>query len=356
LPPLTRRDFLALAGVGYIWPSELKRYPDPATDLDVGLLTNPAFTSGMSARHLRLFSRRSNWLLYWSERSGTRQAFVLDLESSQSKQLTDVTALDPAGLSFSPDDRNFYFFEGPSLYLAAVTNGKGREIYRTSDTAQRTGFAVASDGTVFVAERSAGASRILTLSKQNPRVIFESADEIQSIAARPRHTELFFRTADAVWLLNADGSGKLRVKTAPGEIADAAWTPSGRTLTYLHIPEDTRELITLREFNPEDNTDHLIASTSQFISAAANGDASVFTGASRSKASAYVLILLRSVKRDLTLCEHHASDPRMVEPVFSPDSQSVFFVSDRHGRPAVYRVRVERFVEQTLADESGSGK
>ena len=95
----------------------------------------------------------------------------------------------------------------------------------------------------------------------------------------------------------------------------------------------------------------MIAKTSQFISAAANADASVFAGASRSKASPYVLILLRSVKRELTLCEHRASDPGMVEPVFSPDSQSIFFVSDRHGKAALYRVHVERFVEETPEDQ-----
>ena len=36
--------------------------------------------------------------------------------------------------------------------------------------------------------------------------------------------------------------------------------------------------------------------------------------------------------------------------VFSPDSQSILFVSDRHGKPAIYQVRVGRFVEETTAD------
>jgi oligogalacturonide lyase len=36
-----------------------------------------------------------------------------------------------------------------------------------------------------------------------------------------------------------------------------------------------------------------------------------------------------------------------VTPLFSPDSQRVFFQSDRDGKPAVYRVQVERFVENT---------
>src|SRR5262249_1036451 len=111
-----------------------------------------------------------------------------------------------------------------------------------------------------------------------------------------------------------------------------------------------KELITLRENSPEEGTDRLLAKTSQFISVSPNSDASVFTGASRSRASAYVLILLRVVRRELTLCEHRASDASMVHPAFSPDSQNVLFVSDRHGKPAIYMIRVNRFVEQTEAE------
>ena len=52
-------------------------------------------------------------------------------------------------------------------------------------------------------------------------------------------------------------------------------------------------------------------------------------------------------KRELTLCEHRASDPSLVTVVFTSDSQSIIFVSDRHGKPALYRVPVEKFVEET---------
>ena len=49
----------------------------------------------------------------------------------------------------------------------------------------------------------------------------------------------------------------------------------------------------------------------------------------------------------MTLAEHRASDAAMVTPMLAPNSQSVFFVSDRHGKPAIYRINVERFVEET---------
>jgi oligogalacturonide lyase len=58
-------------------------------------------------------------------------------------------------------------------------------------------------------------------------------------------------------------------------------------------------------------------------------------------------LLLRTTQRELTMCEHRASNPGVVAPVFSADSQQIFFQSDKQGKPAIYRVHVERFVEKT---------
>jgi oligogalacturonide lyase len=49
----------------------------------------------------------------------------------------------------------------------------------------------------------------------------------------------------------------------------------------------------------------------------------------------------------LPLCEHRSSDATAVRPVFSPDSQRVFYQSDRDGKPAIYAVNVQKLVEPT---------
>jgi oligogalacturonide lyase len=344
-----------MAAAGRIFPPEWTRYADPATELDVIRLTDPAFTSGMSAPHLRQFTRRSEFLLYWSERAaggsaGARQAFLLDLKQGGSRQLTDAAALDFSSLSLSLDERSLLFFDGPSLNETLLTATHAREIHRVPDGAVRKGLAVAADGSILFSEREKGRTRIISVLRQVSRRIVETDQEIDELMVRPRHPQVLYRTGGQLWLVNGDGSGKRQLKIEPGETAGAIWIPSGRTLIYLHIPENPKELVTLREHAPDDGSDKLLAKTSQFISVSPNADASVFTGASRSKASAYVLILLRVVRRELTLCEHHASDPAMVEPVFTPDSQSIVFVSDRHGKPALYQVHVARFVEETSAD------
>jgi oligogalacturonide lyase len=209
----------------------------------------------------------------------------------------------------------------------------------------RSGFAVAADGTILFAE----GSRIVRVSLQKTGPIAEADGAIDLLMARPRRAQVVYRQANSFWLMNTDGSGKkkLPIAAASGAPGEALWSPNGRTLLYLQVPDDPKQLVTLREISPEDSTDQLVSRTSQFGTFAPNADASVFAGASRSRASAYILILLRVTRRELTLCEHRASDPAMVCVVFAPDSQSIVFVSDRHGKAALYRVPVEKFVEET---------
>ena len=266
---------------------------------------------------------------------------MLDLKTGSSKQLTDAVALDRMSICLSADEKSVYYFDGTALTETPVSSLKTRVIYQASTS--RRGMTVAADGSIFFAD---GTHLIRISSKQKPVAIAEAA-AIDFVIARPKVAQLVYRSNGGVSLVNLDGTSARKLKLEPGRNEEMLWTPSGRSLIYLHVPDDARELITLRENIPDEGTDREIARTSQFAAVSANGDASVFTGASRGKASAYVLILLRVTRRELTLCEHRASDARIVSPIFTPDSQSVVFVSDRHGKPALYRVQVEKFVEAT---------
>ena len=54
-----------------------------------------------------------------------------------------------------------------------------------------------------------------------------------------------------------------------------------------------------------------------------------------------------AARRELALAEHRASDAALVAPAFAPNSQFVVFVSDRHGKPAIYWIAVDKLVSET---------
>jgi oligogalacturonide lyase len=120
-------------------------------------------------------------------------------------------------------------------------------------------------------------------------------------------------------------------------------------LFLREVPKNDVFISEVREVKPEEGKERCVSKTSQFAAFSPNEDDSVFVGASRSKAQPNIILLLRSAQRELTLCEHHSSNPMDVRPAFSPDSRRVYFQSNREGKPAIYSVNVEQLVEPTAA-------
>jgi oligogalacturonide lyase len=162
---------------------------------------------------------------------------------------------------------------------------------------------------------------------------------------------LYHRSESELWLVNFDGAQNRKLRIAAGGLGTALWSPDGRSILYLNFPTDPKQLNNVRECTPDTNEDRLVSKTSQFVAFNRNSDASVLVGASSSKASPFVLLLVRAVRRELTLCEHRATQPRTVTPIFSPNSQRVFFQSDREGKSAIYSMVVDKLVEETETDE-----
>jgi oligogalacturonide lyase len=358
----TRRSFLFAAFAasrlaadghkGSAFPTEWQRYQDPTTELDVYRLTDPAYSSTLPAYYNRAISRNSGTLLYTSDREGTPQAFRMDLKTGAAKQLTEVPDLDGSSLTLTPDNRSFCYFAGRKLYLSNLTSLRERQLYEIPEGWERCeGMSVGPDGThATFAERKGDTSRLrmISLAQGVPRLIVEAPYVISHPVHRPMRAQILYRRGqESLWLVDEDGKPNRQLKIAEGAAGPANWSPDGKSIVYLSIPADTTQLAQLRELTPDANTEKLIAKTSQFAAFGMNHDSSVFVGASRSNASPTILLLLRVTRREMTLCEHKASHAESVGPRFSPDSQRIYFESDRHGKPALYCMHVERLVEKT---------
>jgi len=349
------------AGRDEILPSEARRYADPATDLPVVRLTDPAHRSWLPAWPGRTIGHRAGFLIYASDRSGSVQAYRLDLKTGQSRGLTEARSLIPDSLSLTPDERGFCYLDGDALVSANFSNLRTRDVCRLSAGYEAgTGFRLSDDGLYAVlVERKAPASRVRLITMRTGAAVTlaeSAADDLSEPAVRPKRAGISYRRGkDELWVVNFDAAQNRKLHIADGGTGPAFWSADGRAILYLNYPADPKQLHNIREFVPDTNEDRAVASTTQFVAFGGNGDSSVFVGASGSKASPYVLLLVRSVKRELTLCEHHASDPAHVNPTFSPNSQRIFFQSDRDGKMAIYTMVVDRLVSETETEEENDG-
>jgi oligogalacturonide lyase len=346
-------------------PSAYFHYKDPSTEFPVLRLTDPAFTSLLPAHYGRAVSHKGTFLLYSSDVAGRMEAFRMEAKNGVSRQLTEQERLDPASLTLSTDERSFCCIAAGRLLSVNLGNGRVREVYRIPEGFESgSGMSLAADGLyaaliektlmekLIEKKRSTHRLRLIRMADGTATTLAESdvsepGREMRDPIIRPGRAAVLYSREGGLWLANYDGQQNYRLHLAEGESGPANWSPDGRSVLYLNYPADRRKLHNIREFVPDTNEDASVADTTQFVAFERNADASVFTGASGSKASPHVLLLVRAVKRELTLCEHRASDPRMVSPIFSPNSQNVFFVSDQHGKPAIYSMAVEKFVSET---------
>lgn len=362
---ITRRSLLVAALVAArlsaegrkaeVFPSDASRYPDPLTEIEVYRLTKPGYATTLTAYYNRGIAKNSGWMLCASERAGAVQAFHLDLKSGDMKQWSDVKGLDGSSLTLVPDNRAFCYVAARGLYMTNVSNLKERMLYEADggwDFAG--GMSVGPDGThATLVERKGDASRIrmAPLGPGATRTVVEAPFPMAAPIPRPMRAQMLYRQgSEALWMVNLDGTQNRKLKLAPGGIGTPNWSADGKTILYLNFPDDHTQLNNLREYTPDTGTDKLIGKTSQFASFGANRDASVFVGASRNSSPA-VLLFLRAGHSERTMCEHKSSNPETVAPLFSPDSQRIYFQSDRHGKAAIYSMHVEKLVEKTDAAE-----
>jgi oligogalacturonide lyase len=361
---MTRRALLlaslaapALAQRGRVLPFEGKRYADPATEFPVEMLTDPNYPSFLPYPYARAIARRGLFFLFASDRGSGMQAFRFELRSGEMKQLTEAQDLQSWSLNILPDDRTFCYLAGRSLWLTPFGSLKDREVYRAPEGWEfGDGLSVSVDGVSAVLVEKQGQRhrlRLIGIARGTAVTVAEADEPIRHPQPRPRRASVLYQHGESLHLVNFDGQQNKRLcdlKPSPGA---AQWSPDGRSVFYLSAKE---KLITLREVTPDTMQDKLIAPTSQFRSFSRNSDASVFIGAGGSVASPYILILVRAVRRELTLCEHKASDPSTVAPIFSPTSQRIYFESDRHGKSAIYSVVLDKFLEKTDEDDKQEQK
>jgi oligogalacturonide lyase len=322
---------------------EFSAYLDPATENIVVRLTDPRHTSHSPAAQNRHITGRSGLLLFSNDRHGAPAPFTLDLKTAALKQLAEPENLKPDALSLDSTDRACLFLDGQALIRVTLDHGKSKML---ADGVEDFHLHGTREGIVVLRK-----GKLELLEEERFTVLAEGASS-RGLVSPAQNACCFTRAvSDGVCSLNVVPlSGGKAVEIAQGAIASPVWNTDSQSVLFLReVSGEDAPVTELCEAAIDGSGARLVTRTSRFAVFSLNPNGTVFVGASRSKAQPHVMLALRAVHREMTLCEHKSSQPELVRPVFSPNSQRVYFESDRHGKPALYTLSVAQLVEPTVS-------
>jgi oligogalacturonide lyase len=363
------------SGKGQQYPSERLRYADPLTEREVWRLTGSGRNFHYPAPYQKFAAKNNSFAIVGGAFSGEPQVFRIDLPSGKLTQLTQGSGVATHSTALAPDERSIFFLEGAALKQLVLRSLREREIYRVED-----GWLATGDMSLSIDGRYVALVEMQSSDRVDPAVQFERKPlcRIRVVETfkgknwifteekawlgrpqlRPRRDQVLYcqlgpweLLSARMWLVNLDGKQRRNVRPRVGEeqLGPEYWTDDGKLIGYAHYPDAARHRATMRTFDPDTRQEEVLARCTQFWEARGNSDNSAIAGASLSKAGPNVYVLFPATEREQTVCEHASSgkpgsEPR---PVFSPDSQWIYFTSDRRGSMAVYRAGVGDLVEKT---------
>lgn len=390
---LSRREFLAALpavqprhkpGKAEQAPSEIKRYSDPLTDREVWRLTGLSRPHYFPYPHQKFIAHNNSFVVLAEEQEEGAQILRMELPSGRTETLSEGPGVAGFSICLAPDDRSVFFLQSGALKQMSLRNWKEREIYRVEQGWWATGdLGISIDGRYAALVEMRSADRVTdqsgdefvrlqferkplcriraveTAPKGRNWIVTEENAWLGRPQIRPKRDQVLYcrlgpweRLTARLWLVNLlDGKQKQNVRPVAGEedLGPEYWTADGKLLGYAHYGDRNWHRPTVRTLNPDTREEQVLAPCTQFWFLRGNADNSAIVGESRSKAGPNIYVLFPEVQRELTVCEHASSGKPLgqTRPVFSPDSQWVYFTSDREGTPAAYRAWVGDLVEKT---------
>lgn len=361
---------------------------DPLTERKMFRLTDPDVLFHLPHFHHHFLSRKNDFILLGGELDGTRQIFEYDLDRGRLAQLTEGPGVHTYSATLDNRQRTLYYVQGDAFFEAGASGRGERKAYQAEAGWRLTGHLGLTTNSDYAAliemrdgdhrddpreqyEKSPRCRlRVIDLAgKSAPRTLVEQDRWLAWPQFRPGGLDILYahegpwgEVADRLRLIGFDGkqARALRPRKGKEEVGQEQWAADGSRIFFVHFPDKTGRHATVRSVDPAGGAENTISFCSAFGWMQVNADASAFVGASRRLSGPNIYVLFTKLEREITLCEHSSSrkpyplpgggsDPYAAHPVpvLSHNSQWVYFTSDREGKPAIYRMKLEDLVSET---------
>ncbi len=371
--------------VGSIHYEPIHRYRDARTGQEVRRLTDLGTHCHHPYFYCRAFTPDSRRALVVSHRTGKACAYLVDVESGESVQLTDCDGLDGFLISLTPDGRHLFYSEGGRLHRLALDGFADEVVWKQqapwdgggvypgySDDFRSALFCQMHRDDKF--EGKAGWDFfepqwrlrprcrlvLVDLTTGAERVLREEACWLGHPQIRPGDPNTLMychegpsHLIDArIWLMNADGSNVRPmgyVEKEPGAgvgetVTHEYFTPDGQHIAFTHFPARYAREGSIRLMHVETMAETVLGRVHDYSHFFHSPDCRRIVGDEAKgdgREENCIWLFDIATREERPVCVHGSSfAPRgkstqdaHPHPSFSPDGRWVLFSSDRETSP-----------------------
>jgi Tol biopolymer transport system component len=190
-------------------------------------------------------------IAFASERDGTLDIYVMDVDTGNMTRLTHTPAHD-SGPAWSPDGTKIAFMsEQDGNHDIYVMDSDGSNVTRlTNDPASEHGAAWSpnGEGITFVSDREGNYDiYIMDSDGSNVTRLTDNPASDANAAWSPDGTQIVFASDRGgnldIYVMNSDGSNVTRLTDSPAQDVDPAWSPDGKQIVFVSNRDDPNPAI-----------------------------------------------------------------------------------------------------------------
>jgi oligogalacturonide lyase len=391
--------------IGDIIYNNFIKYIDEITGAEVIRLTEPNRLSHHMYFYNRMTTKDGSKLLYCAEINEERQLYLMDLQSGEAHQLTQGDELDDYGGVISADDKYIFYQQKGGVWKQNLDTFKKELVYLVPQDYSGSGWGMSDDNRYLaivetkvstLPERKKGTNwdffAITCRAKPHCRIVYvdlltgnyhtviEDDCWFGHAQIRPGdpNTILFchegpYDLIDArLWVVQSDGSNYRCLKEQPSDliITHEFWVPDGSKVAFVYRETTGDKTENIRLVTPDTMEEEILMPCSPFahficdkkntfmVGDAQGSDVPIHL-LSPEKCSSdheikndFIYLIDVAKKTERKLCYHGTSwkaihgtpQDSHPHPCFTEDNRYVIFVSDREGKPCIYRIDLNQFV------------